>query len=929
MPNRNSALPGAYNDLQYANYTPVVPMRPVKELTDLYKTKGQAYSYVADTTNQLDRAIASTPHLDEDRPLLIEARQQMQNAMQEFEETGDFENRVIDTNKLVSDVSKKLLPIQQRKAQFDSYTKELTAKDKDGNLLRSLDDIKKGMYLTKKGIKPMEYDEDLDTYMGGFSGVNVPTKINFAERVSKVLDDWKANKTPLYDSKGNRLERLGNGYLKAGEVTYTDEGELINAAKSYLANDPDFKERVNFDLMYELESLLVDEEGQRRDMTLEDIEGAYTGDLKNITEAFGFSGDAPLEEQLKNKDITPEELYSRIRLEQVTNSAIQLGVSKESYQQYSDKFLKDDLLLKSLEWQNENRTKKNKPIDDNAYVAIDKIATVNQLHPADYNNILSGHEASKNSLQLNKITLNKAIKSGVEEGEQLNLLQGLIRQDQDNIESFERQLKSIRIHIENGSDFNFVPHYEAYKVLNEEARRSGKRSDTALDDMSLDQYKDKVIGAFIEGESYTGAEQFFYTEKMGRIDNAAEQLKDAYGGSVEVKPFNIDYHRYIIEGDTKDSKRYLSYVKAKQRSFQTTPNNFIYGNRNFSVILDEKYKLDLEDIDLAKSTVTPVIESVSKKPEYMIEVVTKDGVSVGNILANHEGDLLSDSYITRDITVGEAYNRFAEKDFSNLSLTDKAMFNKLSLSYIDNHPAGNAIDDMNLYAANAGEIIPFTLDGENVIFNITPQEDILTREGEEEGEVKAHVPNLIYHLSTPDGKTYLRRKDEEGIERPMWDLKREGDIPIDFNNPSEIKEVYGASLLKQELNNKNLSIQSNVYAEQMGTADVQGELQSIISIFRDNIKSDVSPYVHKNIIGNVKSLKLAYPNLYVTDSYRGTRGVGAEGSEHREGMALDFRINPDSIAITKATQSDLDRLGIKSAAVHEKGTARHVHVVFK
>lgn len=304
MPYNNSALPGAYNDLQYANYTPVFQQRPVKELTELYKKKADDYTYVAEATNQLQRAVSTTPHLERDKAYLYEVANEVNTALEDFEQSGDLENKVFDTNKLVNNASKKLLALQQRKSNWDASVQDLMAKDKDGNLLKSVDDIKKGIYLLDKRTEDLEYDPVLDTYTGAIGSVNVPNKQNYAEKVAKILDDWKANKITLTDKNGNPLERLNNGYLKAGEVEYTDESELIRSAKSYLMNDPDFMGKVNFDLEYELDVLLSEDEGYR-DMTFEDVQGRMSDDLKGVSEYYGFTGDKPIKEQLAEKDVSP------------------------------------------------------------------------------------------------------------------------------------------------------------------------------------------------------------------------------------------------------------------------------------------------------------------------------------------------------------------------------------------------------------------------------------------------------------------------------------------------------------------------------------------------------------------------------------------------------------------------------------------------
>ncbi len=902
---------GAYNDLQYANYTPIVQQRPVNELKDLYKTKSEQYNYVANAVNQLDTAISSTPHLDEDRSLLEEAKTQLTSAIEEYGNTGDFENRVLDINRLVKDVGKKLVPIQERKQRFDSYTSELMSKDKDGRLKHSMDDIKKGIYLTKRQIKPMQYDEDLGTYIGEFSGVPVPTNINYSEKVAKILDDWKSNKITLTDKNGNLLERIpGTGKLRAGTKEYTDDSELIQAAKSYLLNDPDFIDKYKFDLDYELTSLL-DNEG--RAVNLDDIRNIVSGDLKTVSKDLGLNPNKSLEDQVKEGDITEDELYRRIRLEQITNSAIKLGVSKESYTKFEDKFLKDDLLLKALDWQNKNRINGKTSIESDANVAIHTITTDNIINPSNYNSILSGKDSAKQILKENQRTLNLLRQSNSGTPQQIDQLERTIKEDQNSIENYERQLKSIREFIQNKSNFSFDSYYNEYSSMMDTKRQDYiedghtiEETNKDLPKLNLDDYKNEVINKFVNGDTFTVFEDFITgIGKNHRLDVAAEALMDSFGGSIENTPYTVDYHTYLIEGDSKDSKLYTNYVSNKKKAFLTNPNTFTYNNNNFEILLKEKYDLNMDEIDLSKSDIYPTIESINKKPGFIIDVAIKDGdgkIIKGNtkLTVNYEGGLLDERDTFREISEGEAYRRFKDKDLSNLDLQDKAMFRKLSLSWLDNSPIGNKFDNLNLYVQRPGIPVNFKMDELGINFNITPQVDALSQQ---EGYDK-----LVYNLSTPDGKVYLERKDSNGNIETIWDRPTSGDIPIDFQSPSEIKETLASSLLSNKIHNKRNAQSINPYEEYINSSPIDNNLQDMTYIFGNTIKEGVSPYFNIIHTDHLKSLKSDYPNLFLTDVYRtSNNNTGSPTSDHKVGDAFDVRINNESLKLFKLSKEDLKR----------------------
>lgn len=941
MAYRNNTLPGAYNDLEYANYTPVVPMRPVKELTDLYAAKQQDYIYAKDAASRLGTAIVNTPHTADDEGAIRQVNQEVNSVLEQWQQEGDYENRKLDVNKLVQDVTKKLMPLQQKKAQESAWLETALARDKEGNYIHNPNDVKKAQVINSKINKPSVYDPELGTYIGSFKGVDVPINKNYSKAVDDVMKGWEKNEIVLTDSNGNPLVRLPEtGYLQAGSKTYTDDAELINAAKSYLMSDPDYLHKVQFDLTYDL-STLTDNYGNPRSVNMSDILQLPSEVVTKVAKEYDLVSGKPLEEQLKEKGIPLEDFYKNVKVENDVNRTIQLGVSKQSFEAYKNTYLKDDLLL---DWEKTHgKNAPTTPIDD-GYTAITKVFTDNQMNPTDYNNIKSGYEASKSQLQTSKGELNKAIQSGATP-EQLTGLKDRVDRDSENLENFDRQLKSLRTHIETVSKFDFVPYYLAYtqerkKEINKEMEELVKKSKkfnispeekaaidkqllekTAFGVETLPQYKDKVMDAFINGEKFSVANNFTsgLTDPKSRIDKAAEDLRTAYGGDVETKPYNVDYHTINVEGEGKKALLYKNFIKSKKEALKLSPETFVNGEDNLFVLMD-KEGINPSDVDLEKSDIHFLVESYNKKPGYVIALKDKEGNPLGKLTVNHIGDILDDRDIVNSIVADEAYNRFKDSDINDLDITEKAVFKKLALSYFDNSPASKYFDDLNLYATNEGEELPFYINGKR---NEEQQPDLIIATKKN----FANPDQNQYTIKLPSGRVL----SDDGTGNPTWLYEGDGKA-IMFNSPSEIKEELGSTLLLDNLN-KREEEQANPYMFSQSS----NNLDSIAHIFVNDIKEGVSPYVDKSIIPYVSSLKTNFPGLFITDSYReADSATGSRTSNHKKGKALDFRINEESIKLMKMDKDILSKYGISIIEPHNgnKGIAStlaeadHLHVEF-
>ena len=376
-----------------------------------------------------------------------------------------------------------------------------------------------------------------------------------------------------------------------------------------------------------------------------------------------------------------------------------------------------------------------------------------------------------------------------------------------------------------------------------------------------------------------------------------------------------------------------------------SPETFVNGKDNIFTLLDKE---GIKDADIIKSDLHFLVENVNRKPAYAISLVNTDGKPIVNknggqkkIIVNYTGDLLDDRNVVNNIVANEAYNRFKDSDLENLSITDKAILKKLSLAYFDNSTASKYFDDLNLYAATDGEKLPYYINGKTSV-NQKPDMIISTRKNIvnptqlEKGEAKSYVSDLVYNIELPDGR--LLSQDDNGST--TWTYKGEGN-PITFNSPSEIKEELGTSLLIEKMNQKESY--ANPYAVQPTNSSNYGT-SNLRDIFGNDITTNTVPYVTTSTYNHIKALKQFLPTLYVTEGSREyNSSLGSKTSKHKEGKALDVRINEASKKLMLLYEGDLTReelrkmYGIVLVEPHngEKGVARtaaeadHLHIEFE
>lgn len=333
-----------FADLSYNNKTLVPVGAPIKELTALYKEKNDNYDYAIDTLNKgkagLDAIpVASGAGEEADRRLLNEAKQYFTNTFDSF--GADLENKTPNIKKLVADLDGKfgLKDIQRVAMEQAQYEKEL----KDRYVKGDINDYfyTNALNYSRKNYQGLKKDAESGKYTGAYNGRAVMNTIDISEKVMKLLDNWKPSETPLY-FKGQRIvqDPSGSGYMLYGSQKGVSAAELTEAAKSYISSNSDIQKQLDETIFYEVNN--------KGEITNKDIKNLIPNASPALRNLFGVKTQKDFK-NLKEEDINKileannldaEMAYRALRKDELINESIKLGVSKESFVEYKQNFLR-------------------------------------------------------------------------------------------------------------------------------------------------------------------------------------------------------------------------------------------------------------------------------------------------------------------------------------------------------------------------------------------------------------------------------------------------------------------------------------------------------------------------------------------------------------------------------------------------------------
>jgi hypothetical protein len=349
-------------ELSYNNKTLKPIGRPIDDLKALYKDKQVDYMTAADNYTNTQMVLNKIPTTGnaKDEEILSNAKTVYNDAFALANEDGDFENKIMDSKKLANDLANKhgLLKVQENATTKQAALASLKDRLDKGKITRQ--QYQNAARDSDRQYKGIEKDEVTGEYVGNYNPTQVQDYVNASAEVAKALEGFKANKLILKDSEGNSIIRdnQGTGYMSEGTLKSVSEAELIKAAKSYIQSSPAIQSQFQEDTYFELQNLLYDNEGNKRELTPNDIKNLVNNSNSiELMEKLGIKGVDDLNNLdtiLKGKDL--ERVYNAIKEDQLVNDAMALGVAKESFEEYEKSYLKDWQLEESIKAANKKKS---------------------------------------------------------------------------------------------------------------------------------------------------------------------------------------------------------------------------------------------------------------------------------------------------------------------------------------------------------------------------------------------------------------------------------------------------------------------------------------------------------------------------------------------------------------------------------------------
>lgn len=1014
-------------ELSYNNKTLKPIGRPVDDLKALYKDKQISYMTATDNYANSKTVLNNiqTTGNAKDEAVLREAKTFYNDTMTVADEEGDFENKVMDSKRLANDLANKygLLKVQENATTRQAHLASLKDRLDKGKITRQ--DYQDAIRDSDRNYKGIERDEVSGEYVGNYIPTQVQDYVDAGGEVAKALEGFKANTITLKDKQGRELYPQGDGstgYYENGTLKTVTEAELVQAAKAYIKSNPaiqgQFQQRTYFDL----QNLLHDEEGNKRELNTNDIRNLVNNSNSiELMEKLGIKNANDLNNLdtiLEGKDL--EQVYKAIKDDQLVNDAMALGVAKESFEEYSKSYLKDWKLEENIKAANKSAkdmfvetgtlhsyyTQDNVTSDDiektseiytkgieeiaeleTSIATMEKneafspdidrkraqleaakrtVSIINQrmesiikttpaitaavrgsFIPLDRNKFNYSNEKGKenpkvsSSISINEGALNRLLFKSVaspvtpeEVKEYVKLDRGVVYAEasrealtQDDINLLIQQhpefatKKKVATLLGGEQERTTIDYNRLNKYVYDTLKEEGQ---SGMDKLNISQATRHKIGG-IYHNNFEKAKQRF----ASKVNEAAKDLKEKAASS------NISYTKQFKTFNLPD------LTPAEARANPIHQLNYLLGNvtgEGNNTPLDSNYftqlKTSLDNLDIAthieqefkvKDTKGEILWNKGKL-QSSIDVMPDINTGVYSPVVIMQVPIIKDDKeVTIQVPVNYLEPSYVEKYKEALKSQHESLLNlkktkgltgsqEQLLDRINtnlyNISGTNAreFDLLNLYNAKHKEVIPFELwDGHTSDIQVFQQDS---------------PTNLSYYLTEMDkGVRKYWAINERGGQELVTEKQLKADKKLKAlgaNTPEDLKTLYSNLVFNSGLGNKK---EEDFRVAIKDTVDVT-------SIFGMDIKenANVIPRVAKEYEPKVLAMKFLFPNLVLTDALRTTDSeTGAANSYHKYGKALDFKLTNESRKLIALSETEKQRLGIKSVGVHN---GNHVHLEF-
>jgi len=898
---------------------------PINILGKALDEREKRAEYVIDATEKYKQALASMPVTAADQPKLKEAQDYLGNVVGEYAEGESYADKYLDTKRLASDLESRfgLSAMQQQYKQQQAYITDLKERYKQGDISAGDMDraIAETQYLNRKGVEKGEAG-----WRSTFSGRRVLNKFDAAKEAEDFIKGIKASTIIDPDTGATyHYSQDVQGYINADTGDAVSADRVASAARGYLMQNPDFLDKVQDDVYYELNAMLRDPEtGRRRDMTAEDFQ-ALTG--VSVSKALGDEFGGKSIEELQEEGVDLETLYGRLRAEKEVNNAIAPVVGKNAYAQLRRTHLTDFVFRHGLTNSGKDKTD---PVVAHSYLEA--------FHTEDRYNSEDLALAGQNRVQAQDRI--KFIEENIDNVDSL---------DPETGKSYKQELIDLRDVVERTTEnIDKVLEYSptAQKLITKAVQNEGEPYDVSLNSGSIDgldinkgqmmdlvniamsrdlEYEDLSPFIGLEEDTQEGAlmEDTPKANAISALKHKVERVASEIEDNIEDEDivYNRTYHYLNLNELSAEERRSNSYhqlvrqvknIPEQSSNFHTTFKPVGDGRALAESIADEFNVEDGDTIQWDKAVITPLFdnrkdEDGNYKPLYGIKVPIKrkdkdsEEAKMATVTAHGSDPNRDARYID---AMQDLYRKY--RSIPNPNATQTNVLEGLAVNLFNLTPAGREFDMYDLRGAKNRQVFDIPLDDEGLRADI----QVFT---------KGSPDNKKYYLIEPN------KKDRMG-NHMFYAANQYGDISTytaaQIQSSSDLTSI-GANTptgLKKQIANMWAQTRPQYRVDTSQLVDAKG-------IFGNDIKDEsVDTRVTPKAADSLRIMKSRYSDLILTDGLR-EEGVsyGAKDSIHKEANAVDLRDTPGARELAQESPESLNSMGIEEISFHNN----HFHVVFK
>lgn len=936
---------------------------PLEELKGLYQKKENDYLKVVNTEQKLRKFLSDIDFQEVDKAIVQDARNLVNDTFSKFREEGDLENRVLETQRLATDLANNgLSELQKVSKQRSNYRAGLKERFDNNNITRTqyLRAIKDAdtRYTASGGIQK---DEESGVYTGSYNGRPVADYINVSKEVADVLKGFKANTLPL-NFNGKRIVRTPEGFFLQGTQEEVREADLTKAAKQYIASNQAIQDQFADDIYYEKANL-----GEIKE---DDVKRAIRSGISNeVAQALGV-GDGNIENlkyKLEAKGLDLEDAYDAIRRDQLTNESLALGVDKESYKKYTEKY------IKPIKDGKDSGSKKKTPAtmfgeiltttDLKQSIGKDELAASAKLLEetksnltnleTQFNALADSPNAQEKARLTNEINNAKFVLSQLEEQTRETYEKIVNAPTEDSYEkgyfSYQRALKDQELKKEfatpNGK--NLILKALTTELTTDDifpATPEGREQyENSIHNYTYANDADRKAGRKTFKETYDEFRQRIAESKVKKYNELANFLKDKV--EEEDKPLTLDYiTRYHTLAFSKmtpkqrqnhpmaqlwDTASALSVANEHQFMSSAT------SNLDIKTHLVENLDIDEDDIKWEDSKLVPLFDyradlrNGSYRPAMEMVVKIQDGKKTKDVRVPVFYD--NANYNTR---YGEQLVKYRKALLDQhketpLSRSQLEILDRTNINIYNSTKYGANLDRQNLYQAPNGSDTEIEVwDGINL--NIRTYTENFA-----DGNnfyITQKIGNTVEFLGVDNNNQPVRLSEAEMRDPATIQKINNGQIQLSSaNTVNGLKAIISDMVL----NYSDSSTNTGNTAPQ-GFVNVKND-----PIIRLNPSGDFEQTViNEKVYPKVQNLFRTYPNIIATDISRNNDtavGGSVQNSAHKVNngaKAIDVRMNDSSAASKEAMMihnlsvAEKRQLGILKTIAHGEGSNYHLHIEF-